>query len=320
MNIAFWDNQLCERGTSISLYDYAYYNQTILGNKSYIFYDKNNHTTVDKIVEKFKKEFVVHETDNFKEVDDYLLKYNITHIYIIKSGEVDNRLSRIAKNCIHCVFNCLYPHGHVYSSISPYVNGNNGSFPVVPHMINLPKHSRNIRSNLKIPESAVVFGGYGGNHSFNLQFVHMAVYHVAIRNPTIFFLFANFIKFCPDLPNIIHLPMITDADKKVEFINTCDAMIWGRKYGETFGISIGEFSTLNKPVIATKYCGGDLAHVHLLGNKAIWYSNEADLTNILTNFDPNVEREKDWNAYTEYTPEKVIRIFNDVYLQTVAPF
>ena len=42
MNIAFWDNQLCERGTSVSLFDYAYYNQTLLNNKSYIFYDKNN--------------------------------------------------------------------------------------------------------------------------------------------------------------------------------------------------------------------------------------------------------------------------------------
>lgn len=40
MNIAFWDNCLCERGTTTSLYDYAYYNQTLLGNKSYIFYDK----------------------------------------------------------------------------------------------------------------------------------------------------------------------------------------------------------------------------------------------------------------------------------------
>lgn len=26
MNIAFWDNQLCERGTTTSLFDYAFYN------------------------------------------------------------------------------------------------------------------------------------------------------------------------------------------------------------------------------------------------------------------------------------------------------
>ena len=32
MNIAFWDNQLCERGTTTSLFDYAFYNQKILKN------------------------------------------------------------------------------------------------------------------------------------------------------------------------------------------------------------------------------------------------------------------------------------------------
>ena len=38
MNIAFWDNGLCERGTTTALFDYAFYNQKILNNKSYIFY------------------------------------------------------------------------------------------------------------------------------------------------------------------------------------------------------------------------------------------------------------------------------------------
>ena len=38
MNIAFWDNCLCERGTTVCMFDYAYYNQTILNNKTFIFY------------------------------------------------------------------------------------------------------------------------------------------------------------------------------------------------------------------------------------------------------------------------------------------
>ena len=66
MHIAFWDNQLCERGTTVSLYDYAFYNQTLLGNKSYIFYDKNNRENKEKIIQKFKKYFTVHKTDDFK--------------------------------------------------------------------------------------------------------------------------------------------------------------------------------------------------------------------------------------------------------------
>lgn len=312
MNIAFWDNYLCERGTTVSLFDYAYYNQTLLKNKSFIFYDKNNKGNNDEVIEKFKKYFSVDGTDNFKDIDYYLEKYSITHIYIIKYGNIDDRISKIAKNCIHCVFTCLQPHGDVYSSIHSLVNGNRGKYPVVPHMINLPNHNYNMRSQLNIPNNAVVFGGYGGKDSFSITFVHNVVYEVAKKNPNIYFLFANFKKFCPDLPNIIHLDTIVDLNEKVKFINTTDAMLWARSEGETFGISIGEFSSKNKPVIAMKI--GDLAHVNILKDKAFWYSNQNDLYNILLNFNPEVEKNKDWNAYTDYTPEKVMEIFKKIYL------
>jgi hypothetical protein len=312
MNIAFWDNQLCERGTTVSLYDYAYYNEEILGNKSYIFYDKNRRENKNTIIDKFKQKFIVHETDNFKEVDYYLEKYNITHIYIIKYGNRDDRLSKVAKNCIHCVFDCNQPHGDVYSSISPIVKNNNNKFPVIPHMINLPNHDNNMRDELHIPKNAVVFGGYGGKDSFSIKFVYDVVYKTAKQNPNIYFLFANFNKFCNDLPNIIHLPMITDLEEKVKFINTTDAMLWARQEGETFGIAIGEFSTKNKPIIAMKI--NDLAHAQILGEKAFWYNNQKSLHDILINFNPANEKHKDWNSYKEYTPEKVMNIFKKYYL------
>lgn len=312
MNIAFWDNSLSERGTTVSLYDYAYYNQVLLKNKSYIFYDKNNQNNNDKVVQNFKTEFVLHGVNNFKEVDEYLLKYNITHIYIIKYGTLDDRISNVAKNCIHCVFCCYQPHGDVYSSIAPWVAGNDGKYPVVPHMINLPTHEIDMRDKLNIPKNAIVFGGYGGASSFSIEFVHKVVYEIAKQNCNMYFLFANFNKFCPDLPNIIHLPAITNLQEKVEFINTTDAMLWARKEGETFGISIGEFSSKNKPVIAMKI--GDLCHVELLKDKAIWYRDARTLYYILLNFNPVTEKNMDWNAYSNYTPEKVMDIFKRVYL------
>ena len=102
--------------------------------------------------------------------------------------------------------------------------------------------------------------------------------------------------------------------EKVEFINTTDAMIWARGEGETFGIAIGEFSSKNKPIIAMKT--GDLAHVHILKDKGIWYSNNNDLYTILINFNTNIEKSKnkDWNAYTDYTPENVMSLFKKIYL------
>ncbi len=319
MNVAFWDNQIGERGTTVSLYDYAHYNETILGNKSYIFYDKNNPHNKAEVVEKFMTRFdKVHGVDDFSEVDDCLVNYNVRHIYAIKSGELDNIISNVARNCIHCVFNCHSQHGDVYSCISPVVHGFHGQYPVVPHMINLPIHDENMRNELNIPENAVVFGGYGGSENFNIEFVQNVVFSVAASDPSIYFLFANFDRFCPDLPNIIHLPTIVDLSEKVRFINTCDANLWARQGGETFGLSIGEFSTLNKPVIATKHCQGDKAHVHMLGDKGLWYSNEDDLLDILLNFDPVTEKTRDWNAYREYTPEKIMKIFKHTFLDDVA--
>ena len=313
MNIAFWDNYLCERGTTVSLFDYAYHNQTILNNKSFIFYDKNIKENNNNIINKFKKYFTVHGTENFKEVDEYLKLYNITHIYIIKYGLKDDRISNIAKNCIHCVFDFTQPHGNIYSAISPYIKGYNRMYPCVPHMINLPTHNNDMRDELNIPKNAIVFGGYGGKTSFSINFVHNVVYNVAKNNSNIYFLFANFNKFCPELPNIIHLPTIIDLDQKVKFINTTDAMLWARQDGETFGISIGEFSSKNKPVIAMKI--GDVAHFYLLGNKGIWYNDYESLNNILLNFNPKIERTKDWNAYKNFTPEKIMETFKFVYLQ-----
>jgi hypothetical protein len=313
MNIAFWDNNLCERGTTVSLFDYAYYNQSYLKNKSFVFYDKKRVETKPHVVAHFKKHFVVHETNGFDEVDQFIRKYKINIIYIIKAGGRDNRFSRIAKNCIHCVFSCSEPHGDIYSAIAPWVNANNGRFPVVPHMINLPRHEQNLREQLKIPDNAVVFGGYGGEDNFDIKFVHEVVFRIAQNFPNIYFLFANFKRFCPVKSNIIHLPTITDLDEKTTFINTTDAMLWARSGGEVMSIAMGEFSTLNKPIICTK-TGGN-GHVLLLKEQAIWYTNKSDLFDILTTFDPIVERTKDWNAYKEYTPEKVMDIFNKTFIQ-----
>jgi hypothetical protein len=59
VKIAFWDNCLCERGTTIALYDYAFFNRTILGNESIILYNPNNSYNNAEVIEKFKKEFSI---------------------------------------------------------------------------------------------------------------------------------------------------------------------------------------------------------------------------------------------------------------------
>ena len=310
MNIAFFADHLGERGTEVSLFDYAYYNQICLNNKSIILY-KTHKLNKEEIIKKFQDNFELIHTNDFSEVDPILIKYKISHIYFQREGRDEGRLSKVAINCVHAVFN-YKPHADKYASISEWVNGNNGKYPVVPYMINLPNNNENLRRLLNIPENAIVFGGYGGKQQFNIRFVQELVFEIAKTNRNIYFLFANFARFCENLPNVIHLSTISDFNDKVKFINTCDAMLWARSEGETFGLSIGEFSTLNKPVIVMDI--GDRAHVHLLKDKALWYNNKEDLRNILINFNPSIESKKDWNAYKDYTPEKVMKIFNNVFL------
>jgi hypothetical protein len=322
VRIAFWDNCLCERGTSIAIYDYAFYNNAILGNESIIMYNLSRNDNNETVIEKFKRKFTVIGVQSFNQVDPLLLKNKCDIFYIIKAGNNEGQVSKVIKTVVHCVFNCSQPHGSVYAAISPYIKNYTNRFQVVPHMINLPDHTRNMRDKLNIPQNAIVYGRYGGYNEFDIDYVHKIVYSVAKNYKNIYFIFLNTKKFCDELENIIHLEKIIDLDKKVEFINTCDAMLWARNDGETFGLSIAEFSTKNKPIIATPNLKlnikTDLAHWYFLKEKGVWY-NESNLHNILTTFitEENIDeiRNKDWNAFREFTPEKVIKIFERVFIK-----
>jgi hypothetical protein len=313
ITIAFHYNCLCERGTSVAIYDYANYNETILGNKSIILYDKKDTNNKKKIINKFNERFKVFGYDTWDQVDPILSSENVEIFYIIKYGTNDGKLSTRCKNVVHCVFNCNHPHGDVYATISDSVIGA-GIHPIVPRIISLPSHNLNMRKQLMIPEEAVVFARYGGYEQFDIPFVQHTVRKVAIENPDIFFLFANTKNFCENLPNIIHIDTIIDTKDKVSFINTCDAMLWGRSDGETFGLSIAEFSIKNKPVIATK-CGY-LAHVKLLGAKGLWYKDSDSLERLILDFDEKSVLEQDWNSYKDYNPENVMNIFKKVFIDS----
>jgi hypothetical protein len=321
VKIAFWDNCLNERGTTLAIYDYAYYNKKILGNESIIMYNTTRPDNNNDVISKFKMEFDVFGVNNFNLVDPILINQNCNIFYIIKSGENEGQVSKVKKTVVHCVFNCKYPHGNVYAAISPYIKNYSKRIPFVPHMVNLPDHNKNMREELHIQKDAVVYGRYGGYDAFDIPYVHKIVYDVARDNPEIYFIFMNTQQFCELLPNIIHIEKTIDLNKKVEFINTCDAMLHARYIGESFGLSIAEFSTKNKPIITTPNLklnpNVDIAHIYFLKEKGIWY-NEDNLYTILTTFltkdNRNEISKQDWNAFKDYTPENVIKQFKKVFI------
>ena len=64
--------------------------------------------------------------------------------------------------------------------------------------------------------------------------------------------------------------------EKVKFINTCDALLHARHRGETFGLTIAEFMSKNKPIFT--YSGSaEKNHYLLLDNQGILYDSSDDL-------------------------------------------
>jgi hypothetical protein len=313
VKIAFWDNGLGERGTTVSLYDYAHFNETLLNNESIIIYNNTHYSNNEAVIQKFTNRFKVFSVNNWSKVDNILLSEKCDIIYIIKAGSYDGQISNVCKNVIHCVFSCHQPHGHIYSSIAPWVFGNNGNYPVVRHMINLPNNDDNFRKELNIPDTAIVFGRHGGYEQFDIKFVQDTVYEIAQKNKNIYFLFMNTKPFCKSLENIIHFPVITDLNIKSKFINTCDAMLWGRSDGEVYSLSQGEFSIKNKPIICCNI--GEKGHLYKLGKTALWYSNDTDLKNIILLFDKEENSKKDWNMYKDSTPEIIMNDFNEIFIK-----
>lgn len=305
MDVLFYDPNLNERGTSIAVYDYAHFNETLLNNNSIIVSLKSAEL---KSYERFSNRFKTLLVDNIEDV----YKIPCDYFHVLKYGHNDGVIHPEAKNLMHAVFPSYQPHGDVYAYISEWLartSGNNS--PFVPHMINLPNFEGSYKNLFKTQDKLVI-GWYGGNN-FEIPFVRQVVINIAKKRKDIIFLFMNQEPFCSE-PNIIFLEGTTDTKIKVEFINTCDIMIHARERGETFGLAIAEFSTMNKPIITYKE-SPERCHIEILGNKGLYYSNSNDLFNILMNIQKSDIEGKDWNCYQDFTPEKIMNQFNKVFLK-----
>jgi len=306
MKIAFHSNQLGIRGTEVALYDYALGNRDILGNESIIISDANaDLTTLDK----FKTQFPVYLYNDFSEVESVIYNEGIDAVYWIKAGFNDGKLVNNAKNLVHSVFKHNDIHGDVYAYVSEWLSDemSNGELPYVPHMVNLPKHNLDYRDPFNL-EGKFVVGWYGGDN-FELPFAKQAVIDVAKERDDVVFLFMNCTPFTSE-SNIYFIKGTTNLDEKVAFINTCDVMIHSRERGETFGLTVAEFSTFGKPII-TYSNSPERNHINILGDNGIYYTNYNDLYKILSEIDSSV---KGYNCYTNFTPEKVMNKFKEIFL------
>lgn len=316
MKIAFHSNQLGLRGTEIALYDYAHYNEEILGNRSIILTNLKAPFHDHRAINKFSARFPVYAYSDWDEAERILESNQIDVLYCIKAGLNDGLLSKRCKTVVHAVFKYCEPHGHVYAYVSEWLASHMSSqtrvFPFVPHIVEPPQSHEHLRGQLKIPKNAIVFGRYGGAETFDVSFAREVVQRVADSVPDRYFVFMNTEQFCTPRHNVIFLEGAADLRDKERFINTCDAMLHARESGETFGLAIAEFSVRQRPVL-TWTGSHERSHIELLGTTGLYYSDTSDLERLLRTFTPDTTR--NWDVYSvRFSPRAVMEQFQRVFL------
>jgi hypothetical protein len=322
MKVGFLSNRITNRGTEVALYDYADYNEILLKNTSIVItrdikkipYSPDNS---QEMYDKFKARFSLFDYETTEDIDRIVVEQNIQVLFIVKAGGYDGLLSSKCKNLVLCVFTTREPHGELYTSLHSFLNMKDATdLPVLPHMVRVHPTQENMRIELGIPENALVFGTYSGETCFNIDYVREVVQKIG-HDPEykhIYFIFLGILPFGTPSDRILFLPKTTVLERKKKFINTCDAMLYGRTCGETFGLACGEFSISGKPIIASLTKVESLAHLMILDYNVIGHDTEKELIDILTNWSSHIIDVSN-NGYMFYTPENVMNIFKGYLTQ-----
>lgn len=326
MKIAFADNYIGRRGSTVALYDLAHFNETVLGNKSVILMPKDHEHNSPDAVTKFKNRFEVfeHAHGNIAEADAIIREQNVDAFYLMKGCYSDFQ-SCIVPNLVHMLFinSPEHYHGDRFAFISDWLKNlcksrYNLDKDSVPWMVNIEDTEFDLRDELGIPKEAMVLGYHGGEDCFGIPWVAEPIYHALNNRPDLYIVLMNVSKAWTtikyDHPRLIWLPGTADMERKSRFIKTCDAMLHARHHGETFGLSCGEFSRLNRPVIGCSTVE-DTCHIEILKDAFFGYSNPQELYNIIMNITHEFISSKNWDRYSaNNSPEAVMHKFKEVFL------
>lgn len=313
MRILLHTDNLNYRGTTVSILDYARWLRREFHYECIIACNKDYHPSPDiktqpEILKNIRNEFEVRLVRPAN-IDSVVWDVDVS--YFLRSGEKDF-LPSCSKAVVHAVFPVLDPHGSVYAYISSWLSEelSGGVIPYVPHMLDLPEPTGNFRKNLGISDEQIVVGRYGGHTTFDIQFVKKKIAELASTDNRFIFLFLNTQPFV-NHPNVKYIDPVYDPQIKSNFIDTCDVFVHGRQMGESFGLSVCEPLSFNKPVLC--WAGGrDRHHVKLLAGSGLLY-DEADFSEKLLAFAERPRNEVS-HLVEEFRPLPVIRKFHSVFL------
>jgi hypothetical protein len=304
------------RGSENALWDYANFNETILGNRSLICHPAELENAENPTFAKWKARFSLIPYRTKAELSTKLKEKGVDILYQIKPGPYDGFVISGLKNCIHSMFLSDEFHGDSFAYVSRWASrvmtGKEESF--VPHYVSKLESKENLRHELNIPLEAKVFGRHGGWDTFNMPFVQTTVVQHARQNPVDHFVFLNTepIRGTESLANVHYLVATVDQGKKARFLATCDAMLHARLHGETFGLAVGEFAVLGKPVITFSE-SRERAHLEMLGNQALLYRHAGELAGVLREFHPHKTQGTEYEILGD--PKVVMELFRKKYLE-----
>jgi len=315
MKVAFHSRILTERGSEGAMLDYARLNRSVLGNESILCLPDQPEFAGNPLLKKWQEEFEVIQYQGKNDLGRKLKKDRAEVLYLTKPGPFDGFLVPGVKNCVHAQFLCDEFHGDAFAYLSPWMSrvmtGREDSY--VPFYVPKFETSTNFRKKLGILSGERVFGRHGGWDTFNIPFARRAVAEHAREHRTDHFIFLNTepIHGTERLSNVHYLTATVDPEEKAQFLATCDAMLHARWHGETFGLAVGEFAALGKPVI-TFEGSRERAHLEMLGDRALRYRNRAELEEILRSFTP---RTISGTVYEEFVnPNRVMNLFRKIFL------
>jgi hypothetical protein len=316
MNVAFHSSSMSLRGSENALWDYANFNETILGNHSMICHPAKLENDENPTFAKWKSRFPLIPYRTKAELSLKLGERECDVLYQIKPGPYDGFVVPGLKNSIHAMFLSDEFHGDCFAYVSRWASrvmtGREESF--VPHFVPQLESKVGLRESLGISTKARVFGRHGGWDTFNIPFVQKAVARHARQNPGDHFVFLNTepIRGTERDANVHYLPATVDVDEKAKFLATCDAMLHARLHGETFGLAVGEFAVLGKPVITFSE-SREKAHLEMLGNQALLYRHAGELAEILRDFSPHRTQGTEYEIFAD--PKVVMEFFRKKFLE-----
>ena len=314
MKVAFHSLALTERGSEGAMLDYARLNRSVLGNESVLCLPDRTEFAVNPLLKKWMEEFPVILYREKNHLGRRLQKEGAELVYMTKPGPYDGFLVPGLKNCVHAQFLCDEFHGDAYAYLSSWMSrvmtGRENSF--VPFFVPRFVSEEDLRRKLGIPKGAKVFGRHGGWDTFNIPFARRAVVEHARNCVGDHFVFLNTepIRGSEQFPNVHYLPATVDPVEKAKFLATCNAMLHARWHGETFGLAVGEFAVLGKPVITFSE-SREGAHLEMLGEKSLAYKCKEELLKILREFQPRTIRGTEYEKYSD--PKTVMDIFQSKF-------